>query len=152
MESSESSKTIAARILVVNDTQEILEIFRMLLEPEGYEVFLYSFAPHDLTEVQRIKPDLVILDLIFGSEKLGWQLLDKMHMARETSLIPVVVCTAAINEVRQNEGYLRAMGVSVVLKPFDIDLLLQVVKDALAKPPKPAPAPAPPDTPPDQSA
>ena len=149
MESNESSKATTARILVVNDTQEILEMFQLLLEPEGYEVFLYSFAPHDLTEVQRIRPDLVILDLIFGSEKLGWQLLDKMRMARETSLIPVVVCTAAINEVRQNEGYLRAMGVSVVLKPFDIDLLLQVVKDALAKPPKPAPSP---DTPPDQSA
>ncbi len=136
----------AARILVVNDTKEILELFQELLEPEGYEVFLYSFAPHDLAEVQRVKPDLVILDLIFGSEKLGWQLLDKMHMTRETSSIPVVVCTAAVNEVRQNEGYLRAMGASVVLKPFDIDLLLRVVKEALAKPPKPTPSPdAPPE-------
>jgi DNA-binding response OmpR family regulator len=31
---------MAARILVVNDTQEILELFRMLLEEEGYEVVL----------------------------------------------------------------------------------------------------------------
>lgn len=64
------------RILVVNDTQEILEIFRDLLTEEGYEVVLYSFAPHDLAEVERLHPDLVILDLVFGMEKLGWQLLD----------------------------------------------------------------------------
>ena len=31
------------RILVVNDTQEILDIFRDLLEDEGYEVVLSSW-------------------------------------------------------------------------------------------------------------
>jgi len=31
------------RILVINDTQEILEMFRMLLEDKGYEVILSSF-------------------------------------------------------------------------------------------------------------
>ena len=133
---------MAARILVVNDTAEILETFRLLLEEEGYEVVLYSFAPNDLAEVERVKPDLVIIDLIFGVEKLGWQLLDKMRMNRATAKIPVVVCTAAVNEVRQNEGHLKAMGVNVVLKPFDIDLFLQAIKEALAAPPHPA---APPD-------
>ena len=34
---------MAARILVVNDTEEILDLFRILLEEEGgYEVVLYS--------------------------------------------------------------------------------------------------------------
>lgn len=125
-----------ARILVVNDTQEILELFQALLEEEGYEVFLYSFAPRDLAEVQRVKPDLVILDLVFGAEKQGWQLLDKIRMNRETAKLPIVICTAAHNEARQNEGYLKAMGVAVVLKPFNIDELLQVVRDALAYPPQ----------------
>jgi CheY-like chemotaxis protein len=95
---------------VVNDAAEILVVFRDILEPEGYEVVLYSFAPHDLAEVQRVQPDLVILDLIFGAEKVGWQLLDKMRMTRATAKIPVLVCTAAVNEVRQSEGHLKAMG------------------------------------------
>jgi DNA-binding response OmpR family regulator len=68
---------MAMRVLVVNDTEEILDLFRLLLEEEGYEVVVYSFAPHDLAEVERVKPDLVILDLIFGAEKMGWQLLDR---------------------------------------------------------------------------
>lgn len=124
---------MAARILVVNDTEEILELFRMVLGEEGgYEVITASFTPHDLREVERVKPDLVILDLIFGVEKIGWQLLEKMRLNRATADIPVIVCTAAVNEVRQNEGHLTAMGVSVILKPFDVDLLLAVVKEALA--------------------
>jgi CheY-like chemotaxis protein len=77
---------------------------------------------------------LVILDLIFGVEKIGWQLLEKMRLNRATADIPVIVCTAAVNEVRQNEGHLTAMGVSVILKPFGVDLLLAVVKEALAAP------------------
>ena len=60
--------------------------------------------------MERVKPELVILDLIFGAEKVGWQLLDKMRLNRATAAIPVIVCTAAITEVRENQGYLKAMG------------------------------------------
>ncbi|HKS68829.1 MAG TPA: response regulator [Ktedonobacterales bacterium] len=118
------------RILVVNDTEEILQIFLDILAPEGYDVVLYSYAINDMDEVQRIKPDLVILDLIFGQEKTGWQMLQKMKMTRATATIPVIVCTAATKEVREIQGYLQAKGVSLVPKPFDIDDLLAAVKRA----------------------
>lgn len=118
------------RILVVNDTEEILQIFLDILAPEGYDVVLYSYAINDMDEVQRIKPDLVILDLIFGQEKTGWQMLQKMKMTRATATIPVIVCTAATREVREIQGYLQAKGVSLVPKPFDIDDLLAAVKRA----------------------
>ena len=122
------------RILVVNDTQEILDLFRDLLEDAGYEVALLSYAPRELAEVQRIKPDLIILDLIFGSEQLGMQLLDKLKLKRETSTIPVIICSAATNEMRDIEGYLAAHGVAVLPKPFDIDVLLETIKLALKLP------------------
>lgn len=35
-------------ILVVNDTQEILDLFRMILEDEGYRVTALGFAVEDL--------------------------------------------------------------------------------------------------------
>ncbi len=116
------------RILVVNDTEEILQIFMDILAPEGYDVVLYSYAINDMDEVLRIKPDLVILDLIFGQEKTGWQMLQKMKMTRATATIPVIVCTAATKEVREIQGYLQAKGVSLVAKPFDIDDLLAAIK------------------------
>ena len=124
-------QAMPTRIMVVNDTQEILDLFRDILTEEGYEVFLYSYAIQDLAEVKRIKPDLIILDHIIGGEAVGWQMLQKLKMRRSTAKIPVVVCTAATNAVQEMEGYLKSKDVSLVLKPFDIDDLLLAIRTAL---------------------
>lgn len=124
---------MATRILVINDTQEILDLFRVLLEEEGYEVVLYSYAIMDMREVERVHPDLIILDYIFGTEKTGWQMLQKLKMTRATATIPVIICTAATREVREIEGYLQSHGVRLVPKPFDIDALLEAVDLALSE-------------------
>ncbi|MEJ7763658.1 MAG: response regulator [Thermomicrobiales bacterium] len=122
------------RILVVNDTQEILDLFRDILEEEGYEVVLYSYAFHDLAEVKRFMPDLIILDYLIGGEQYGWQMLQKLKMDRQTATIPVIICTAARRELNDMEGHLKTKGVSIVLKPFDIDDLLIQVRAAWSDP------------------
>jgi DNA-binding response OmpR family regulator len=122
---------MATRILVVNDTLEILEMFRTLLEEEGYEVILSSYPLQKVNEIENIKPDLIILDLIFREERLGWQMLQLLKMQRSTSSIPVVVCTASEQLVREMEGFLVSKHVLVVYKPFDIDDLLHIIKQSL---------------------
>ena len=122
---------MAARILVVNDTQEILELFRLLLEEEGYEVILSGFPIQQITDLERINLDLIILDFVFGDQKTGWQMLQMLKMQRSTAIIPVIVCTAALDMVREQEGYLVSQGVHVVFKPFDIDHLISSVKQLL---------------------
>ena len=120
------------RILVVNDTQEILDMFQLLLQEEGYEVILSSFPYQDGKAVEEVAPDLVILDLVFGHELLGWQMLQLLRMQRATAATPVIVCTAALKDVQEQEGYLMSQGIHVIHKPFDIDYLLNVIKKALA--------------------
>ena len=121
-----------SRILVVNDTQEILELFRMLLEEEeGYDVVLSGFPIQQVKEIEQIKPDLIILDLVLGDEKTGMQMLQMLKMQRSTATIPVLVCTAALQIVREQEGYLVSQGVHVVYKPFEIDDLMANVKQLL---------------------
>lgn len=120
-----------ARILVVNDTEEILELFRELLEDEGHEVILSGFPIQQVREVEEINPDLIILDLVFNDEKSGWQMLQMLKMRRSTASIPVIVCTAAIAVVREQEGYLVSQGVHVIYKPFNIEHLLNSVKQML---------------------
>jgi len=117
------------RILIVNDAQEILDVLRDLLEGEGYEVVVHSSAIHDLDEVKRLRPDLIVLDFMIEGENVGWQLLQKLKLDRKTASIPIIVCTAAVRTVRDLEGHLTAKGVSVVVKPFDIDDLLREVND-----------------------
>ena len=125
---------MAKRILVVNDTQAILELFRIILEEEGYEVILSGFPFENIREVEQIKPDLIILDFIFGEYKTGWQMLQMLKMQRSTASIPVIICTAAIREVQETEGYLVSRGVLILFKPFDIDNLLSMVNQALKTP------------------
>lgn len=130
-DTSMGTKRMATHIMVINDTQEILELFQEILVEEGYTVSLYAFAIQDLSEVERVSPDLIILDYIIGGEGVGWQFLQKLKMRRSTADIPVVVCTAAAKAVQEMEGYLKAKGVTVVLKPFDIDDLLTAIKLSL---------------------
>jgi DNA-binding response OmpR family regulator len=122
---------VAICIMVVNDTQEILELFREILLDEGYDVVLYSFAIQEMNEVERVMPDLIILDCLMGAEQQGWQMLQKLKMRRATDNIPVVICTAAKKMVEEIQGFLTAKRVVVVYKPFLIDELLVAVAGAL---------------------
>lgn len=114
-------------ILVVNDTQEILDLFRIILEEAGYRVTAIGFAIEDLRRITDIAPDLVILDLVFDREYVGWQMLQKMKMTRETAAIPVIICTAEVRKAQEIQGNLAEKKVGLLLKPFNIDELLAMV-------------------------
>ena len=124
------------RILVVNDTEEILELFRDIIEGMGHEMIALSFAPDDLAQITDEKPDLVILDLVFntGKEGQGWQLLQKLRMNKATEELPVILCTAATEQVREQEGWLISRAVKVVPKPFTVDDLETAIAKALQLP------------------
>ena len=122
---------MGTRIMVVNDSREILELFEEILTEEGYEVDLYSYGLHDLLEVKQSKPDMIILDYLIGDEAYGWQLLQKLKMDRDTEHIPVIVCSAAVKQLRELEGWLTEKGVGVVFKPFNIDDLVFAVHKVL---------------------
>lgn len=120
------------RILIVNDTQEILELFNEILSQLGFEVVLMSFAPRELEQIRNTNADIIILDFIFGQREVeGWQLLQKIRMDPELERVPVIVCSAALIEVKEQEGYLTEQGVLVVLKPFTVSQLEEAVRRAV---------------------
>jgi CheY-like chemotaxis protein len=122
------------RVLVVNDTQEILELFQDILEPMGFEVVLMSYAPREIDRVREVAPDLIVLDFLMGDrELLGWQLLQKLKMDRRTDSIPIIACTGAVKAVHEQQGYLTEQGVLVVLKPFNVDQLEEAVRSAMSQ-------------------
>ena len=122
-------------ILVVNDTEEILDLFRDIIEGLGHEMTAWSFSPDDLAKVTEVEPDLIILDLMLGPTELqGWALLQKLRMSPPTESIPVIVCTAATNWVREQEGWLAANAVKVVLKPFKVRHLEHAIGQAMELP------------------
>ena len=122
---------MAGRIMVIDDTPEMLEVYQDLLTDEGYEVVLYHQPLADASEVERANPDLIILDWVFGRDRLGLQAYQQLKDYLPTSDIPVLICTAATVEIQQDEVYLRTQGAAILNKPFDVNELLERVKQAL---------------------
>jgi CheY-like chemotaxis protein len=123
-------------ILIVDDTQEILDLLRELLEDEGYRVTT-SMALLDLDKVKNLTPDVIIQDLLFEQTQVqGWKFLTLVRLEPELTHIPLNLCTAAVQVVRDEEMAvkLRQLGVRVILKPFHIDELLAVLDEILLSP------------------
>lgn len=119
---------MAARVLVINDDQAILDLYGLLLESEGYEVHLSRIAIENVHQIAKIAPDCIILDLKLGFGRNGLTLLQQLKMYRPTADIPVMLCTAAVKMVRDQEDILEKKGIPVVYKPFDVDELLDNVR------------------------
>jgi CheY-like chemotaxis protein len=122
------------RILVINDTEEVLELFRLLVEGElGGEMVAMTYRPHVMEEIRHIDPDLIVCDYIFGGEAVGWQLVQKLRMDRATEHTPVIICSGAVKELRDLEGILAEKNIDILIKPFDIDDFLSVARKKLAQ-------------------
>jgi CheY-like chemotaxis protein len=117
-------------VLVVDDSEEFLALLRDLLEDEGYRVTT-SLDPIGTATVAQIAPDAVVLDILFGSEQRGLDLLRQLREAPATAATPVVLCSAAIEPIRRIDGELLGETTGLVLKPFDIDGLVAEIERVL---------------------
>ena len=122
---------MATRILVINNSDDILAMFKKILETDDCEVFLQVFLNSDLRDVRRIKPDLIILDYYVGREGVGWEFLQLLKMEDETAAIPVLLCTTAVKLVQEIAAYLATKRVSVLRKPFESRDLVSAAQSAL---------------------
>jgi len=122
---------MTTRIMVINNSDNILAMFRKILEVEDCEVFLQLFLNSDLRDVRRIQPDLIILDYYVGREGVGWEFLQLLKMEDTTAAVPVLVCTTAVKLVHEIAGYLATKRVSILRKPFESSDLVTAVQYAL---------------------
>ncbi len=125
---------MASLIMVINDDQSILELFRFILESEEYNVTSSLIVYEDVKDVEKLQPDLIILDVRLGYHAEGLLFLQKLKMYPPTKDIPVILCTAALSEMREQEETFRKKGIPVLYKPFDVDELLKLVHQFLPSP------------------
>jgi DNA-binding response OmpR family regulator len=64
----------------------------------------------------------------------GWLLLDLLRSDARTRTIPVLVCSAACDDLRSREAWLSDRHIDALHKPFDIDDLYASVRRALSQP------------------
>jgi CheY-like chemotaxis protein len=118
-------------ILCINHVPDILALMKNLLEDEGFRVTTQNQLDKDLDAIADLAPDVIIIDYMWASSDDEWSLLILLTMHPRTRHIPVVLCTGAVLQAKEMQEHLTEMGIRVVLKPFDIDHLVQVVHEAL---------------------
>jgi CheY-like chemotaxis protein len=117
-------------ILVVNDSLEFLQLMEELLVDEGYQVSLGEIGAGVRETAKTLRPDLLILDVRLPDMN-GFEVLNMLRLDPETESIPVLLCTAAVQDVHAQEPLLRERGIPVLFKPFDLEDLLRAVREIL---------------------
>lgn len=79
-------------VLVVDDNEDVLELFRRYLGANQYQVVTARTAQEALTLARRLRPYAISLDLMMP-EQDGWDLLQLLLNQPETCQIPIIVCT-----------------------------------------------------------
>lgn len=120
-----------ATILVIDDEQSIRKLLREVLEKEGHHVLEAANGREGLVLYQKQPVDLVIMDLLMPDTD---GLEATLQLTREYLDAKVIAMTGAQGDrnfldVAKLFGARRA-----IEKPFDINALLQLVKEELAAP------------------
>src|SRR5258708_22989694 len=118
----------AARVLVVDDDENIGSLVRTLRERVGGVVFEAPDGRDGLREFHAQRPDLVILDVSMPQLD-GWQMLDRI---RDMSDCPVIMLTARADELERVRG-LHAGADDYVVKPFGKQELIARVQALLRR-------------------
>jgi DNA-binding response OmpR family regulator len=134
-----SQVTRRGRILVIDDDSDLTEVIQEFLVDEGFNVSVCKGGENGYACVVADQPELVMLDLRFGGEECGWRILDQLTLNPATRCLPVIVWSGAVESLRiQAPALLAQNGHFVLPKPFDLDVLLGTVEEALAHSPRSA--------------
>ncbi len=117
-----------ARILIVEDEPPIANTVRAYLEQEGYQVEVAQDGPSGLKAARRLRPDVVILDILLP-EMDGLEVLRRL---RQESEVYVIMLTARADEVDKIVG-LSLGADDYVTKPFSPRELVARVKALLRR-------------------
>ena len=123
-----SEKTIdltGAKILVVDDVPNNLDVLCPLLEDVGYRLYVANNGATALTLAEKLCPDLILLDVMMPDMN-GYEVCEHLKSEEKTRHIPVIFLSAQNDESSLVTGF-EAGGVDYVSKPFrKVELLARI--------------------------
>ena len=121
-------------IVILEDDEDIRELFSIVLQEQGYEVHLHDQVFADLAEVERVAPDLLIVDVFIGAKQEGWEFVHRLKAHPPTARIPLLLCTAA-KLTSEQESFTQDHGIPILYKPFEFEELDHLVHRLIGSPP-----------------
>ena len=120
-----------SRILVVEDESAIAELISINLRHAGYDVTIAGAADQAQSEVDRVLPDLVVLDWMLPGES-GLSLAKRWRSQTRTRELPIIMLTARAEEPDRVAG-LDAGADDYLVKPFSTNELLARIRAVLRR-------------------
>ncbi|MEX2503780.1 MAG: response regulator [Egicoccus sp.] len=117
-----------SRLLVVDDEQDLVRVVRTNLEQAGFGVRTAADGVEALGRLREERPDLLLLDVMMPNLD-GWGVLAHLDADGHGDL-PVIMLTALSDEQDVIRAHLSG-AVHFLTKPFDLDALLESIRDAL---------------------
>ena len=120
------------KVVCIEDEPEMIDLVKLILGRKGFDLTGAMGGREGLEVVRRIKPDLVLLDLMMPDMD-GWEVYQQMKADEELMKIPVIVVTAKAQSIDKVLGLHIAKVDDYVTKPFGPQELLQSVERVLSK-------------------
>ena len=120
----------AKTVLIVEDDESIRDVIGIALQSEGFSVRVASNGLQGLEEVERQRPDVILLDMLMPVMN-GWEFHNRYSMT-PGPYAPIIVLTAAPDAAS------RAAEVNAddfIAKPFDLKNLIDLVRRYANLPP-----------------
>ena len=119
------------RILIVEDQAMIVNMLRMRLEANDYEVITAGDGQEGLEKAHKENPSLIILDIMLPKMD-GYQVCQLLKADPKYKAIPIVISSGRTpQEVRRMSKKVGAD--ALVSKPFEAEELLSKMKELLEK-------------------
>lgn len=113
-------------IYLLEDDDNIRKLIKYSLTSQGLETRDFALPSEFWNSLQKVKPDLIILDIMLPEED-GIFILRKLRSNQEYSSIPVIMLTAKDSEYDVVTG-LDAGADDYVTKPFGMMILVSRIK------------------------
>jgi two-component system, cell cycle sensor histidine kinase and response regulator CckA len=109
-------------ILIVDDTEQNLEVLGNILSENGYDLAIATNGIEALENVNLRIPDLILLDIMMP-EMDGYETCQRLKQIERTKNIPVIFLTAKIETEDILKGFFIG-GIDYITKPFRKEELL----------------------------
>lgn len=116
-----------AKILVVDDDQDILSVMKILLTMKGFTVEVSQKGELTFDKIKSFKPDLVILDVLISGVD-GRAICKEIKTEESLKDLPVLMLSAHPGAAATICDY-GADG--FISKPFEIDFLISKINEQL---------------------
>jgi DNA-binding response OmpR family regulator len=120
------------KVVCIEDEPEMIDLVKLILGRKGFDLIGAMGGREGLEAVRRIRPDLVLLDLMMPDMD-GWEVYQQMKADEDLSNIPVIVVTAKAQSIDKVLGLHIAKVDDYVTKPFGPQELLQSVERVLSQ-------------------